>query len=65
MNIGYKTHHMKRVVKTIVNICALVLKLYGWVELGGGKRGCKTCWDIQDFIEQVTIHRGTQIFKIR
>jgi len=23
------------------------------------------CWDIEDFIEQVTIHRGTQIFKIR
>jgi len=48
---------MKRinVVKTIVNmhsnttfydrvlLCALVLKAYGWVELGGGNRGCKTC----------------------
>jgi len=22
-------------------------------------------WDIQDFIEQVTVHRDTQIFKIR
>jgi len=21
----------------------VVLKVYGWVELGGGNRGCKTC----------------------